>query len=104
MVKCNDTQNKMCVKDVSMNSPRHMIYDYCIISLEYYQVGISLSVKDVSKKINRHKFCPTFFYIKYVTEIPAKLHKYSKVYLFLFNALSLSKLEITFFLCNLTDL
>ena len=48
MVKCNDTQNKMCVKDVSMNSPRHMIYDLCIISLEYHQVGTSLSVKDES--------------------------------------------------------
>ena len=65
MVKCNDSQNKMCVKDVSMNSPRHMIYDLCIISLEYHQVGTSLSVKD--------------FDIKYVTEIPAKLHKYLEI-------------------------
>ena len=73
MVKCNDTQNKMCVKDVSMNSPRHMIYDLCIISLEYHQVGTSLSVKIA---IN---FDLDFFDIKYVTEIPAKLHKYFKI-------------------------
>ena len=66
MVKCNDTQNKMCVKDVSMNSPRHMIYDFCIISLEYYQVGISLSVKEIA--IN---FVLDFYNMKYVTEIPA---------------------------------
>ena len=50
MVKCNDTQNKMCVKDVSMNSPRHMIYDLCVISLEYHQVGTSLSVKEILQR------------------------------------------------------